>query len=286
VATITSISEQDLYPLLDLTADGVAVLAPDPWRFVYTNPAFIDWIGSPPGDVQNREAAALLEQSTYLRLLPHIERLGRGETTAAEAVVEFAAGDGGPADSRVQLRRIEVAGGHAIGLIVHRNANSSQSGQPGHRDALTGLRGRDFLFARLTMHLQGDRSADWKFAVLFIDLNNFKQVNDEYGHLIGDRVLREAAARLSECVREGDHVVRYGGDEFVVLLEGVVGRDDIDSIICRIHDTLARPIVLPEGEVTLALSVGVAESSPTHQTPEDVLQDADRAMYAAKRAAL
>jgi diguanylate cyclase (GGDEF)-like protein len=286
VATIISITEQDLYPLLDLTADGVAVLAPDPWRFVYANPAFIDWVGCPPGDVQNREAAALLDQSMYLRLLAHIERLWRGETTDVEADVEFAAGDGAPAESRVQLRRIEVAGGPAIGLIVHRSAKSSHSGQPGQRDALTGLPGRDFLFARLAMHLQGERSADWKFAVLFIDLNNFKQVNDEYGHLIGDRVLREAAARLSECVREGDYVVRYGGDEFVVLLEGVAGRDDIDPIIFRIHDALARPIVLPEGEVTLSLSIGVAESSPAHQTPEDVLQDADRAMYAAKRAAL
>jgi diguanylate cyclase (GGDEF)-like protein len=287
VATTNSITEQELYPLLELTSDGVAVLAPDPWRFVYANPAFFEWLGNPPGEAQNREAAALFDQSTYLRILPHIERLLRGETIHADVVIEFAADDSRSTESRVQLRRLELASGSAIGLIVHRLATSSPSGQSlSHRDALTGLPGRDFLFARLAMHLQGERSADSNFAVLFIDFDNFKQVNDEYGHLIGDRVLREAAARLSECVREGDHVVRYGGDEFVVLLESVAGREDIDPIICRIHDTLAQPIVLAEREVTLSLSIGLAEASPAHRTPEDVLQDADSAMYAAKRAAL
>jgi diguanylate cyclase (GGDEF)-like protein len=283
MATIDSITERDLYPLLDLTADGVAVVAPDPWRFVYANPAFVEWLGHPAGGVQNRDAATILDESLHLRLLPHIERLWHSEATDGEAIVEFEAGECGPAENSVVLRRIEVAEGPAIGLIVKRRASSAQAAPQGHRDALTGLPGREFLFARLSMHLQGERSADVKFAVLFIDLNNFKQVNDEYGHLIGDRVLSEAARRLSETVREGDHVVRYGGDEFVVLLEGVAGADEVDPIIHRLHEALAQPIILPEGEVTLSLSIGVAEASAIHQTPEDVLQEADRAMYAAKR---
>jgi diguanylate cyclase (GGDEF)-like protein len=101
--------------------------------------------------------------------------------------------------------------------------------------------------------------------------------------LIGDQILREAASRLSRCLREGDDVVRFGGDEFVVLLQRVAGREEIDPVIHRIRDALAQPITVDQHDVALSLSIGVAQASPEHRTPEDVLNDADRAMYAAKR---
>jgi diguanylate cyclase (GGDEF)-like protein len=100
---------------------------------------------------------------------------------------------------------------------------------------------------------------------------------------MGDRVLREVARRLVGCLREGDHVVRYGGDEFVVLVERITARQEIDPVIHRIHAALERPVALPNGEFAPALSIGVAVASPDHCSPEDMLRDADRAMYAAKR---
>jgi diguanylate cyclase (GGDEF)-like protein len=156
----------------------------------------------------------------------------------------------------------------------------------GGRDPLTLLPDRAFLMSRLSMLLEGERAADRQFAVLFIDLDNFKQINDRHGHLLGDRVLCEVADRLSSCVREGDYVTRFGGDEFVVLLDRVTGLKDVEPVIARIHDALATPISLPEGEFPLSLSIGVALAAGHHRTAEDVLSDADRQMYAAKRAAI
>jgi diguanylate cyclase (GGDEF)-like protein len=108
-------------------------------------------------------------------------------------------------------------------------------------------------------------------------------VNDAFGHLVGDSVLQEVARRLTSCVRARDHVVRYGGDEFVVLAEQLATADDIDGIIDRIHRMLANPIDLPEGTIVLTLSIGVAQASAEYRSPNEVLAAADRAMYASKR---
>jgi diguanylate cyclase (GGDEF)-like protein len=151
------------------------------------------------------------------------------------------------------------------------------------RDPLTGLHDRAFLLARLQALLQGERPADHHFAVLFVDLDNFKQINDFYGHLVGDGVLVEVARHLSHCVREEDYVVRFGGDEFVVLIEGIADKRDIQPVIDRIHDALEEPIALPAGEFRLSVSIGAAEASPEFQSPEALLAAADRAMYASKQ---
>jgi diguanylate cyclase (GGDEF)-like protein len=152
-------------------------------------------------------------------------------------------------------------------------------------DPLTALPDRAFLISRLTTLLEGDRLADRDFAVLFIDLDNFKQINDRYGHLIGDRVLHAVAQRLRGCVRECDHVTRYGGDEFVVLLERVSGMAEIEPVLARIRSALSEPFVVPEEQLTITLSIGLALSAPHLRSPDDVLREADHAMYAAKRGA-
>jgi diguanylate cyclase (GGDEF)-like protein len=120
--------------------------------------------------------------------------------------------------------------------------------------------------------------------VLFVDVDGFKQVNDLYGHLVGDRVLCEVANRLAGCVRAGDHVARFGGDEFVVLLQRVRGRDEIEPVVRRIDAAFQEPIPLPHGEVTLTVSVGAAEALAEGESAEQLINAADRAMYAAKRA--
>jgi len=155
----------------------------------------------------------------------------------------------------------------------------------GQTDPLTGLADRAFLMDRLTSLVEGERSRDHQCAVLFVDVDGFKQVNDAHGHLVGDRVLCEVARRLAECVRSDDHVARYGGDEFVVLLEHVSGRGEIQPVVDRIGAAFDRPVELPQGSVRLTVSVGVAKAEPHGQTADQLLDAADRAMYAAKRAA-
>jgi diguanylate cyclase (GGDEF)-like protein len=119
--------------------------------------------------------------------------------------------------------------------------------------------------------------------VLFLDLDGFKVVNDSHGHLVGDEVLQEVARRLTSCVRAADVVARFGGDEFVVLLDRVASNVAIAPVLRRLEAAFERPIAIPQGNVKLGVSVGVALAGVDGSTAEELIRAADRAMYAAKR---
>ncbi len=149
-------------------------------------------------------------------------------------------------------------------------------------DPLTGLPNRAWLSNRLTeIFEQQSRSQEPLYALLFIDLDGFKEINDELGHLLGDELLKYVAQRLKHSLREGDSVARLGGDEFVVFLEG----GDIDSatiVAKRIQASLQRPFKLGDRQVSSGASIGIALSSPEDRQPDDLLHNADVAMYVAK----
>jgi diguanylate cyclase (GGDEF)-like protein len=182
----------------------------------------------------------------------------------------------------IHLAPLELGGQKCVGLVMKRDASDLKSDEY-RLDPLTQLPDRSQLFDRLTTLMSGDRAYDQNFAALFIDLDDFKQVNDCHGHLNGDRVLKEVARRLVDCVRAEDMVVRFGGDEFVALIEHASGWDRFDPVIERVRDALSEPIVLPTRDIFVSASIGVAEFSSEHRVPEDLIADADRAMYAAKR---
>ncbi len=149
-------------------------------------------------------------------------------------------------------------------------------------DSLTALPNRTLFVERLAHALaRADRPPD-TLAVLFVDLDGFKAVNDRWGHAAGDRLLVVVAQRLRTCVRAGDAVARLGGDELAVLLDGVAGATEAGAIAARIVAALAAPVPVRGGEAAVTASVGVALNAATSQ-PADLLHDADRAMYRAKR---
>lgn len=119
--------------------------------------------------------------------------------------------------------------------------------------------------------------------LLFIDIDNFKTVNDRYGHRAGDCVLREAAARLRACVREVDTMARYGGDEFVVVLEDLIDEKDAETVARRIGKSMALGFSYESVRNELSASIGIATSCKTGRDPSELLEAADRAMYAIKR---
>ncbi len=150
-------------------------------------------------------------------------------------------------------------------------------------DALTGLSNRALLIDRLSHALNRvNRRGDYIFAVLFLDLDRFKMINDSLGHTLGDQLLVTIARRLRECVRPDDTVARLGGDEFVVLLDGVQDVEEASTIANRIQESLKSPISLGDHEVVTSASIGIAASSRKYERPEQILRDADLAMYRAK----
>jgi diguanylate cyclase (GGDEF)-like protein len=148
------------------------------------------------------------------------------------------------------------------------------------RDALTGLPNREELLARVSWDTNGESLGG--LALLFIDLDDFKQVNDTWGHMVGDRVLQVVAERLSTSVRPNDLVVRYGGDEFVVAVEGARRRRDLERRARRITRAVQRPFLLEGREFVLSASIGIARRTSRMASVEALLAAADRAMYRAK----
>jgi diguanylate cyclase (GGDEF)-like protein/PAS domain S-box-containing protein len=150
-------------------------------------------------------------------------------------------------------------------------------------DALTGLPNRTLLADRLRLAIaRMNRTGLHQFAVLFLDVDRFKIVNDSLGHAFGDQLLVEVSRRLERCVRKMDTVARLGGDEFAVLLDGVAGPHEAIQTAERILDSVSRPCELGDHEVMGSASIGIAFSQTGYQTPEDMLRDADTAMYRAK----
>ena len=151
-------------------------------------------------------------------------------------------------------------------------------------DSLTGLPNRVLLIDRLEQAVARATRLGGPVALLFVDLDDFKAVNDAEGHAVGDRVLAECAERLRAAVRLPDTVARFGGDEFVVLCEDT-GRATADEIAARIRAALAHPIVVEGREIVTGASVGVAvrEAPFNDRTVDDLLHEGDLAMYADKR---
>ena len=152
-------------------------------------------------------------------------------------------------------------------------------------DALTGLPNRILFMERLRLaHARAQRRSGHLFAVLFLDLDRFKLVNDSLGHAIGDLLLVRAARRITACLRDEDIVARLGGDEFAVLIEDLKEPVDAERFALRLHEQLAQPYHLEGREIVSTVSSGVALNTIDYSRPEDLLRDADTAMYQAKAA--
>ena len=150
-------------------------------------------------------------------------------------------------------------------------------------DELTGLPNRTLIMERIELAIrQAKRNTCYRYALLFIDLDRFKIINDSLGHLIGDRLLVAVSRLLKECLRESDLVARLGGDEFVILLDGIVDLKDAVAIGERIQEKLRSPFKLDGQNIFSSASIGIVFSSENYKNATEVLRDADIAMYRAK----
>lgn len=149
-------------------------------------------------------------------------------------------------------------------------------------DSLTSLPNRILFNDRLTLALAHAHRNKEMLAVLFLDLDRFKSINDTLGHTAGDLLLHEIANRLKSCIREEDTVARFAGDEFTLLLSGINEAEDVHSIARKILDAIRQPLMIREHELYITASIGIAIYPNDGEDAETLLKNADTAMYHAK----
>ncbi|MCI0487104.1 MAG: EAL domain-containing protein [Blastocatellia bacterium] len=281
-------SEERFRSAFNHAAIGMALVAPD-GKWLQVNTALCQIVGY----TEDELLAADFQSIT------HPEDLG----LAGGAIAQLCA-------NRVPVTQIEKRYlhklGHTVWVLLTASSISNKDGHPSRlifqiqditdrrraeeqlvhnafHDALTGLPNRALFMDHLKLALaRRQRHTDQIFAVLFLDFDRFKIINDSLGHMAGDQLLVRIARRLEKCSRPGDTVARLGGDEFTILLEDLGSPDEAVAAACRIQKDLKSPYRLGDQEVFITASVGIAPSNAGYQKPEDILRDADTAMYTAK----
>jgi diguanylate cyclase (GGDEF)-like protein/PAS domain S-box-containing protein len=277
-------SERRLRLMLRYASDVICILDHD-LTIVHVTPAVEPIVGLP--------APELLGMS-WLDVVTDADR------DSARDLVSLAQG-GRPARGEVRLNsedghtRIvdavvtEVIDEDLMGFVVtchditERHELEQQLTHQAFHDALTGLANRALFRDRLG-HAMARSRGTGGYGVLFIDLDDFKTVNDSLGHAAGDELLREMTGRLRTCLRDGDTAARLGGDEFAILLEDVEDDEHCIVIARRLLEALALPFEIGENEVTTGASIGIAVGQAGPASPEDLMRNADLALYDAKNA--
>jgi len=168
--------------------------------------------------------------------------------------------------------------------VTDRHEAQARLEHAARHDSLTNLPNRAAFMQELGRILgRSKRMGDYRYSVLFVDVDRFKLVNDSLGHLVGDQLLTSVAHKLATCLRTGDVLARLGGDEFTILLDGVNGVGDVEFVAERVQSLFREPMRLDSGrEIFVTTSIGIAMGAAYYEYPEELLRDADTAMYRAK----
>ena len=279
-------SEQRFQALARNGSDVIAILTPD---------GEIRYVSSVAQRLWGQEPEALIGTSVFD--LMHPDEAGRSLTLITQACGDL----GGSLTTEFRLRYADGSWrwSEAIltnllsepgieGLVLtcrdvsERKAFEEQLAHQAFHDALTGLPNRALFMERLGHALARAGRREAPVGVIFLDLDNFKVVNDSLGHEAGDDLLKTVAERLQACLRPGDTVARLGGDEFTLLLEDLADGSQITGVAERVTEMLRAPIKVSGREVFTTGSLGIAVSLGDYTSPDDLLRDADTAMYQAK----
>lgn len=280
----TNLPPLALRSLVDLVSEPACLVAADDWRILYSNPAFVrrSLIGEDESGAGGFYAAFPELNTTAIRMQLAEVVGGKRKSTRFQsgASTHLAGAIGG-----IRATRIESDGNGILAIVLEERSVAEREDVSSHTvDPLTGLYDRAYILEKLRNLVGGDSEGSSRCVVLFVDVDGFKQINDSHGHLVGDRVLAEVARRLASSVRSRDHIARFGGDEFLVVLERVNDPSVIEPVVRRIQTAFEQPIALAQGDVTLSVSVGAARAGEAGRSAETLIDAADRAMYAAKRA--
>ncbi|MEJ2480916.1 MAG: EAL domain-containing protein [Acidihalobacter sp.] len=228
-----------------------------------------------------RRTGTRATQNLELRLRTKDESEGHKSFSTSAMCVELSAtGLYSPQGSEAERRHLGTYG--VARDISERKQAEAVIRYQAYHDLLTGLPNRTLFKDRLSMVIAQARRLSNMVAVMFIDLDRFKIVNDSLGHVIGDRLLRTVGQRIETCLREGDTLARLGGDEFVVLLPQIDRRENAAVVARKIIDTLTPPFAIEQREMYIGASIGISIFPADGDTDEELIKNADIAMYSVK----
>lgn len=274
---IESIS--DAFVLYDV--GGKLVLCNQEHRDFYPHVADLYQKGTSREEILRSHAAALQKKDPSFDLDAYLEqRLALINLPRSDMESQLA-------DGRwVAIRERSVVGGGVVSIrtdITDRRLAEQTIKFMASHDELTNLPKRNTFLDRVEQGLARARRGKTIAALLFVDLDGFKQVNDTFGHIAGDETLKQVANRLATRFRETDTVGRIGGDEFTVILTDISDKSVVSNLAEKILDAISEPFHVEDNEVTIGASVGIAIYPDHGQNPDDLLKAADDAMYAAKK---
>jgi diguanylate cyclase (GGDEF)-like protein/PAS domain S-box-containing protein len=269
-------------------AAGMALVAPNS-QWVTVNRAVCSILGYSHEELLTRRLQDIAHPDDIGPTLVQIEKLIGGGLQSHQTELRFTHKLGHLIWVLLNISAIHDADGTTSHLVFQfqdvtdRKLEEERLVHSVFHDALTGLPNRALFMDRLRLATERwRRRKDQLFAVLFLDLDCFKTINDSMGHIMGDQLLIQVARRLKNCLRTTDTIARLGGDEFTILLEDLGSERESLRVVERLQSELTKPFKVGTREVLVTASIGVTSSTMSHESAEEILRDADMAMYAAK----
>lgn len=274
---------------LDMVTDSVLFFSTPTARLANVNLATCRQLGYSRQEMRNMSLVDIAPHAGRGVLANHINSVCRGSLQDAHLETVYRHHDSTLLPVNCSIRALQHQPNSLLVAVARSIQTAGNSCDPlinaTIRDPLTGLANREWFLRELELAAAKARQCNHRFAVLFIDVDKFKAVNDSFGHLVGDQVLQAVAKRLVSNVRPGDTVARYGGDEFVVLMKGLRCTRSIARIAARIGRQISAAGTLPTEKrwrARITMSVGAAVCGGAHSVPLTAIECADRAMYRAK----
>jgi diguanylate cyclase (GGDEF)-like protein/PAS domain S-box-containing protein len=275
---------------LEASSNGVLIIDPKQknWPIIYVNPAFTDITGYLESETIGHSPSILKSKSTdlsYIQKINHAIECGE----SLSVVLQILSNMGDLIWVQLLLAPVKVQSDettHIVGIINDISELKKQESQlefQANHDGLTGLPNRTLFNDRLAHDVKLVGRQEGSLAVLFIDLDEFKPINDSLGHKVGDKMLVSVANRLNQNLRSSDTLARLGGDEFAMILPYLNNKEEAEKVASRLLESLNKPHRIDGQELHVSASIGIAINEKAVKQPDELLQKADMAMYQAKQ---
>lgn len=269
-------------------AGGMALVAPD-GQWLRVNRALCALLGYTARELLEKSFADLTHRDDAGGTIIQIQKILEGKATSYQAEQRIIHKQGHFVWTLLNISAVSDTTGHSAHLvfqfhdITERKTEEERLVHNVFHDALTGLPNRALFMDRLRLATErARRRREQIYAVLFLDLDGFKAINDSLGHMAGDQLLIQISRRMKMCLRTTDTIARLGGDEFTILLEDLTDERESWRVVERLQKELAMPFKIGASDIQITASIGVTLSNPRYDGPEEILRDADTAMYRAK----